>query len=473
SDTRTGIAAEASRLGLNFPVMHDRAQTVAQLYRAGKAGEVVCVDRETLGVFYRGAINDRAEGSSGIAGTSFLAAALESFLTHQPIAVRQTKPPGCEVPLVAATELNYSRDIAPILRAKCVTCHSPGNIGPWAMTNHAIVQAYSSSMLEEISTKEMPPWHADPEFGRFKNDSSLTIQEERQLIQWLMAGAPRGEGPDLLETIPPPPPKWPAELGEPDLVIRSPEQTIEASGVEPYRYIFVPTGLTQDKWLKAAIVRPSNPKVVHHYLVWEGASATQMAVGLAGYVPGTQRGAFPEGTGVLLHGNTPLTFNLHYTPDGENAVDQPELGLWFHKTPPAKMFITVPLVNQAFNIPAGAREHEVTAKLPIITALPYAGTLYGVSPHMHLRGTRMRFEVVYPDNRREVLLSVPHYEFHWQTGYQFAQPVKIPAGSKLFAIGAFDNSDLNLENPDASQNVKWGEQSFEEMFIGYCDFTQD
>jgi hypothetical protein len=273
--------------------------------------------------------------------------------------------------------------------------------------------------------------------------------------------------------VPPPPPKWPVELGEPDLIIRAPEQHIAATGIEAYRYIFVDTGLTNDVWLKAAMVRPSNPKVVHHYLVWEGASMLQQAVGLAGYVPGTERGAYPEGTGVVLHGKTQLTFNLHYTPDGEEAVDQPELALWFHKTPPPKSLITLPLLNQSFNIPAGAREYEVSARPLFVQTMPYAGTLYALTPHMHYRGARMRFEVTYPDNRHEILLSVPNYEFHWQTTYQLAEPKKIPAGSKLLIVGAFDNSDLNDENPDPSKNVKWGEQSFEEMFIGYFDFTQD
>jgi hypothetical protein len=460
ADTRASIAAEAARLNMTLPILHDRAGTVARLYRAGTAAEAVCINRENLTVFYRGALE-------------YVRDALNAQSNGTPYNLRQMKARGCDLPSGDAAEVSYSREVAPILQAKCITCHSLGNVAPWAMTNYAIVKDYSLSMLEQISSKEMPPWHADPEYGRFKNDLSLSVDEEKKLIRWLLAGAPRGDGPDPLETLPPPVPKWPAELGEPDLVIRAPVQHVAANGVEPYRYIFVDTGLTNDVWLRAAIVRPSNPKVVHHYLVWEGASMQQMAVGLAGYVPGTQRGALPEGTGLMLHGNTPLTFNLHYTPDGDEAQDEPELALWFHKTPPAKALILYPVLNLNFNIPAGAREYEVTARPLFVQALPYAGTLYSLSPHMHYRGARMRFDVTYPDGTTETLLSVPHYDFHWQTTYQLAEPKKIPAGSKIVLRGAFDNSDLNLHNPDPTKSVQWGEQSWEEMFIGYFDFTRD
>src|SRR4029079_3298023 len=195
-----------------------------------------------------------------------------------------------------------------------------------------------------------------------KNDISLSPTEEQKLVAWLLKGAQRGDGPDPLLAVPPPSPKWPPELRRADLIIRAPEQHVMANGVEPYRYIYVDTGLKDDVWLRAAIVRPSNTKVVHHYLVWEGASNFQMAAGLAAYVPGTDRGAFPPDAGVLLQGNTPITFNLHYTPNGEAGVDTPELGLWFHKTPPPKELITLPLVNFGFKIPAKAREIEESAK---------------------------------------------------------------------------------------------------------------
>jgi hypothetical protein len=470
-DTRATIASEAARLGINFPVLHDRAQTVARLYAASKAAEIVCIDREDMGIFYRGALDD-AEWSNGQPTRNFLEEALAARVSGKRPQTLETKAAGCDVPAIASGELAYSTVVAPLLQAKCVSCHSPGNVAPWSMTNYNIVRAYSSLIRAKVASKEMPPWHADPNYGRFKNNFSMSPAEEKILVDWTLAGSPRGTGPDPLEVVPPPPPRWPVELGEPDLILRTPPQKVEANGVEPYRYIFVDTGLAEAKWLKAAIVKPTNTRVVHHYLVWEGKSMSQMATGLAGYVPGMQDLAFPEGTGVQLQAGGAVTFNLHYTPSGQEEMDQPELALWFHKTPPAKTLITLPLVHQSFRIPPGAREFTIRAEPPaLLNPLPVSITLYGMAPHMHLRGASMTFHIRYPNGQTEVLLSVPKYHFNWQTRYLLAEPKVIPAGSRVWLTGSFDNSMLNMHNPDPTKEVLWGEQSWEEMFIGYFDVT--
>jgi peroxiredoxin len=469
NDTRASIAAEAARLGLTFPILQDRAQTVARLYGASRAAEVVCISRANFQVFYRGAFDERITATAGTAARNFVDEALTEYFAGEEVTLRETKAAGCDVPVVSSSDLSYSRDVAPILQAKCVTCHSPGNIAPWSMTNHAIVQIYAPSIREQVSTRKMPPWHADSEHGRFRNDMSLTADEEQTLIQWVTDGARRGEGSDPLEAVPLPPPRWPLELGEPDLILRPPLQQIDASGVEPYRYIFVQSGLTNDTWVRAAIVRPSNTRVVHHYLVWEGQSMSQMASGLAAYVPGMQMASLPEGTGLLFKKDMWLTFNLHYTPTSQPETDQPELALWFHKSPPAKTFKTLPLLNQGFTIPAGANEYEVRAELPI--PLPFPVTIHGLSAHMHFRGARMKFEIIDPSGKRETLLSVPRYRFQWQTTYQLEQPRRIPQGYRIVVTGAFDNSEQNMQNPDPGETVRWGDQSFEEMFIGYFDYT--
>ncbi|HEX7861269.1 MAG TPA: redoxin domain-containing protein [Verrucomicrobiae bacterium] len=469
ADTRTNIAAEATRLALNIPILHDRAQTIARNFRATRAAEVVCIDREGFEIFYRGSFDERTTTTAGTATRNFVDEALTAFLAGDDAGVRATKAAGCDVPVQVESTLSYSADIAPILQAKCVTCHSPGNVAPWSMTNHAIVKSYASLIRDQVSTRKMPPWHPDPEFGNFKNDFSLSIAEERKLMQWVGAGAPRGDGTDPLENVPPPPPKWPVELGEPDMVIRPPLQQVAATGEEPYRYVFVQSGLTNDVWVRAAIVRPSNTRVVHHYLVWEGQNTQQMAAGLASYVPGMQMAPLPQGTGLRFTCDMWLTFNLHYTASGEPETDQPELALWFHKTPPAKTLKTLPLLSE-FTIPAGNNEYQVIARMPF--ALPVPVTIYSMSPHMHYRGLRMRFEIIDPAGKRETLLSVPRYHFNWQTGYQLAQPRRIPAGYRIEVIGAFDNSPQNMANPDPTLNVGWGDQSWEEMFIGYFDYTE-
>lgn len=461
ADTRAALATEATRLATPIPILHDRAQTVARLYGIGQAAEAVVIRREGMGIVYRGAL-----GAAG--GSDLLQEGIEAALAGAFPPTLEARSLGCDLLSERAADLSYSTAIAPILQAKCVSCHSPGNVAPWAMTNHAVVKAYAELMLDAIASKEMPPWHADPEYGVFQNDISLSVEQERVLVEWLQAGAPRGTGPDPLENIPPPPPRWPAELGEPDMILRTPMQTIAADGVEPYRYIFVPTGLAADKWLRAAVVKPTNTRVVHHYLVWEGENMTQMAAGLAGYVPGMRDRGFPAGTGILLRAGSSVTFNLHYTPTGREETDQPELALWFHESKPAKELYTLPMLQQNFTIPAGARDHQVSQAL---IALPTAVTVYGFAPHMHLRGLRMRFDLVHPGGRRETLLNVPRYDFHWQTRYELATPISIPKGVRVEVVGGFDNSELNHHNPDPGAEVKWGEQSWEEMFIGYFSLT--
>jgi hypothetical protein len=468
ADTRSSIAAEAKTLGVTWPIMHDRAQSVGRAYGIAHTPEVVCVERESYTIFYKGAARDSRISKTNVI---YLEQALAQFKNQEAPTLHEVQGNGCELNLPPVAIADYATEIAPMFQQKCVTCHSPGNVAPWAMTNYAIVKDYAGSIREEVLARRMPPWHADPEYGVFTNDRSLSIEQEKKLLAWIDAGSPRGSGADPLENVPPPPPKWPPQLGEPDLVIKCPPQTISATGVEPYRYIYVASGITSNVSLRASIVRPSNRQVVHHYLVWLGANSQQQASGIAGYTPGDDSGIFPAGTGVTVPANSMLTFNLHYTPSGAEAVDEPELGLWFHKTPPAKEFQTIPLVNQDFTIPAGASDHEVTFSLTIPTFYPPI-TVYSFRPHMHLRGSRMRFEIKpLGSTQREILCSVPNYTFHWQTTYQLVQPRVIMPGTTVYVTGAFDNSAQNEENPDPTQPVKWGEQSWEEMFIGYIEGT--
>lgn len=462
-DTRSSIAAQATTLGIPWPILHDRTQITAGAYQADNSPHVVVVDRATMSIFYSGAL-DSGDGSA-----SYLADALAHFTAGSTPSLVHLKTTGCDLAIATPSDLDYSTRIAPLLQTKCVTCHSPGNVAPWAMTNHAIVKLYAPMIEEEVMARHMPPWHPDPEYGRFANDISLSVAEEQLLIAWVRAGAPRGEGPDPLENVPPPPPKWPIELGEPDMVIKCPEQTIKASGVEDYRYIFVQSGLTSNAWLRAAVVRPSNPSVVHHYIVWQGQNSQQMATGIAGYVPGSVDRPFPPNTGVQLTNQTWLTFNLHYTPNGQPATDQPELALWFHTTPPAKELYTLPLLTQSLSIPPGASDYEVRVSYTVPFFL--SPTVYRLSPHMHMRGSRMRFEVRYPNGTTEIVMSIPKYHFGWQMGYYLETPKVIPGGSTISIIGAFDNSPQNPHNPDPTATVQWGDQSWDEMFIGYADFT--
>lgn len=475
-ETRSNIVSEATRLGLTLPVLHDRAQLVARAYRATTAPEAMIVtrgDSEWI-IAYRGAIDDRNDANSVAATQHYLADALAQILANGTVTPKATQPNGCVLPLPPQTPISYANDIAPLLRDKCVVCHSPGNIGPFAMTSHEAVYDRRSDIREAVRIGHMPPWHADPEYGHFANDNSLKPDYMAKLVQWIDAGALRGDGPDpLSEAVPPSledyPFTWPAELGEPDLILNPPPQSVPATGVVDYRYFYTRTPFPSNVWVRAAIILPSNRQMVHHMFVYLGRVTDAMEESLALYVPGQRQVAYPAGTGKLLPQGSDMTFELHYTPIGTAGTDSPRLGLWLHTNQPPRALLvgsrgTVPVLNIPPFTQEWSVQREVTYSKDVL--------VYGMNPHMHSRGSRMKYEVIYPDGRQEILLSVPHYDFHWQTLYQLQTPKRLPAGTRLIVSGAFDNSPQNLHNPDPSRTVFWGDQTTDEMFADFLRHTE-
>ncbi len=468
-NSRTNILREALAAGITWPVFHDPLQLVTHKYGARFNGEVFVVSRAGMQVVYRGKIDDT--GGPGPAANPYLAMALTNAVQFEQVMTTRMEPEQNRITRAERQVADYSTVIAPLLQRRCVTCHSPDNIAPFALTSYEAVVEHSPRMKHEVLAGNMPPWHADPLHGKFRNDISLSPTEKAQLMDWLEAGLPRGTGPDPLTDPPPPRPKWPAELGEPDQIVRVPRQTVAASGTIAYRYIYANATNTVDRWLKAAVVLPSNPRVVHHYITWEGHLNFGLN-GLASYAPGRTEGAYPEGTGMLLKANMPMTFNLHYTATGQLEVDEPELGLWYADAPPARPLKTIPVLNSSFtfgqmSIPPRDPEFQMSAT----TTFSRRSLLRSFNPHMHFRGLRMRFELTTPTGAKQVLLSVPKYDFHWQTIYYPEQPIDVPANSTVTVIGAFDNSAQNHHNPNPNIAVKWGEQSWDEMFIGYIEYT--
>src|SRR3989454_3100428 len=487
SDNRSNIVVEANTQGIDLPILHDPAQVVAREYGAASTLEAFALKKaaETWTtnwvVFYRGALDDRLGPAPGTSTQFYLSDALTAFLSSQPVTISRTKPDGCPIPFNPPQTISYSADIAPLLQDKCVRCHSPGNIAPWAMTNYNIIQSYAQLTKKQVLAGEMPPWHADPFYSSFTNDSSFTPQQVAMLVQWINDGAPRGTGPDPLAVSPPPPTNypfaWPASLGQPDLVLSIPQQSIGATGVEAYRYLNVTTTFSTDTWIRAAVIRPGNRKVVHHALVFFGSDAFFKGLlgFFAGYVPGYDPVAAPEGTAKLLPRGAVLQFQMHYITTGQAETDQTEIGLYVSSTPPAHVLQTKSAPNITFTIPPNSPETQATGSF----TFSKDSMLYEMAPHMHLRGSWFRYEALYPNNSREVLLSVPHYEFHWQTLYRLAQPKFMPAGTQLICTGAWDNTAQNAElleqfnasggdtrfSPD--QTVSFGDQTFNEMFIGY------
>jgi hypothetical protein len=299
------------------------------------------------------------------------------------------------------------------------------------------------------------------------------------LVRWVEAGAPRGTGNDPLAELPPPPAydAIPPSLGEPDETVTIPLQQIKATGSEPYRYLFVQTKNPADTWLRAAIIRHSNYKAVHHSLVWLGRKGnggtpdnSTYEPYIAEFVPGYKPNFIPTNSYVSLTKSNWLTINLHYNTLGVATNDQPVLYLWYHKAKPSRVWKSEFIGDGTFTIPPYARDHKVQS--PAWTVPSPGITVLRLNPHMHLRGKRMKYEVIYANGGRETLLSVPDYDFQWQIGYQLAEPKILPAGSKIIVSGAFDNSPENLANPNPAASVRWGDQSWMEMFTGFIEYTQ-
>lgn len=471
---RASVIARAQDLKLTAPVLLDVSGLAGLMLGVSHAGEVAVVQPPIFTLAYRGAV---AGSGQQTADQSYLGQALAGLASSSGFTFTRT-PPGGTLLNFDSTVPDYSRDVAPILYKQCAICHRPNDVAPFAMTNYSVIQEWAPAMKYMVMSGKMPPWHVDPQYGHWGNDLSLAPQDKATLVRWLNAGAPRGSGSDPLAELPVQPSynQWPPELGEPDALVTIPSQGIKATGTEAYRYIFVQTPNPTNVWLKAAVIRPSNYRAVHHYLVWLGKvgngspipGVSTYQTSIAGYAPGWKPFIFPDGTGVSLGASNWLTFNLHYTPYGEATNDQPVLALWYHKTPPAKNYESVSVQNLFFTIPAGANDYGVTANWTATKPT----TLYRLNPHMHLRGKRMSFQLTYPNGQKETVLSVPDYNFSWQVGYQLSPPKDLPTGTKLTVSGAFDNTALNLSNPDPNSSVSWGDQSWNEMFVGFIDITQ-
>jgi len=477
-DDRSSIAKEMRELRVPFlPVLKDDTQGVARHLGAKRTGEAVAISTKDWTVFYRGAIDDQmVEGAQKPEATeNYLETALNAFLAGQPIATAKTVARGCvltfdggEGPDVAP--VSYAKDVAPILEKNCVSCHSLGNIGSWSMNGHRKIKSMSAMIEEVILSRRMPPWDADPAIGKFRNDAALKVADAQTLLRWVHQGAPRGEGEDPLALArPPAPAEWP--LGQPDLILRLPTpQEIPATGVLKYRHIEVAAGNPTEAWVGAVWVRPGNLKVVHHVLARikggpkDHTGSNAMFVGWA---PGATLGKFPENSGKLLPANAKFDIELHYTTNGTPQTDQTEIGLYLLKEKPPLRYESVPVVNDAFEIRPGDPQSQAQA----MYGFKQGATLHSVTPHMHLRGRTMKFETLSPEGRREVVASIPRYDFNWQLTYTLAQPKKIAAGTWAVLTGSFDNSPRNPANPDPKKTVRWGDQSFDEMFLGWYNVT--
>jgi peroxiredoxin len=477
-DDRMAMGKEAAELGINrLNILKDDTQGLARHLKVYRTCEAILIRTADWTVAYRGALDDQFVEGAGKpeASQQYLRDAIEALLSDKPIRVSQTVSRGCRIHFEALAgradePVSYVREVAPILQNKCLSCHSPGNIGSWAMSNHRRVGGMAAMIEEVLLTRRMPPWDADPVIGKFKNDSSLSLAEARTLLLWIEQGAKLDEenGPDPLAAIEhAPPPQWPR--GTPDIVLKLPEpQLIPATGVLPYRHVAVAVHNAQDLWVRGIYIKPGNRRVVHHVILrlQEGGHRAGM---LAGWAPGSTQAFYPENSGKFIPQNATLEFELHYTTTGSEQTDQTEIGLYLHPGTPAAKYESFPILNLDFEIPPHAPNSLVHAHRHFTRG----ATLYSVVPHMHVRGKWASFELLFPDGTRQMICSVPRYDFNWQTTYILEEPIRVPPGTWGLMTGGFDNSAANPANPDPARRVSWGDQSWEEMFIGWFNVVWD
>jgi peroxiredoxin len=483
-DTVETIKEHAKKFGLTFPVLRDEKQMVAARFGAERHPTAFLLD-DKHAIRYQGRVDDQyGIGYQRKEPTSRdLAVALNELLAGKEITKAKTAVEGCFITRAPAAKpadvgVTYTKDVSRILQNNCQECHRPGQIGPMPLLTYEDASVWAQMIREVVSEQRMPPWHADPKHGKFANDRRLSAAEQAKLLAWIDAGCPEGNKNDL-----PAARKFATgwTIGEPDVVftfkdaITVPAKSVK--GVLPYRYVLIQTNYEEDKWIQAVEARPGNHAVVHHIIVYvakgkqrEKSPGDGIGSGLlVAYAPGDLGSVFPAGTAKKLPKGATLAFQMHYTPTGTEQTDKSAIGLIFAKEPPKSEVKTRAVTQQVFAIPPGEASHKVVSK----TTFDKDVIVYSMFPHMHLRGKSFQFEAIYPDGKRATLLSVPRYDFGWQSNYVLEKPLHLPAGARIECTAHFDNSVKNANNPNPAGWVFWGEQTWQEMMIGFVDYAYD
>ncbi|HVS15226.1 MAG TPA: hypothetical protein VMV46_14955 [Thermoanaerobaculia bacterium] len=363
----------------------------------------------------------------------------------------------------------WSAHVAPILHQSCAGCHRPGQVAPMSLLTYQEARPWAKSIARRVEERTMPPWHATGGTAEFVNDRSIGDDEVETLVRWARAGAPAGD----LDAAPAPP-RFPSaewRLGAPDFVITLEQVDVPAGGPDQFHNLVGKVGLPEDRWVTAIEILPGNPKVVHHVIAVgvKGFDVDPQQGWLGAWAAGTEPMVFPAGTGRLLPKGSNVIADMHYHPAETPESDVTRIGLHFADQPPAKELTNLWVDNESFEIPAGAEDHEVRAT----RRLWQSGKIMTLTPHMHYRGRDFRFVLHYPDGRQEVPLEVARWDFNWQTFYTLKEPIVVPAGTVIEAIAHYDNSTGNPANPDPTKNVRFGNESYDEMMIGFVDFVVD
>ena len=394
-------------------------------------------------------------------------------------------------PAIGSTPVTFYKDVLPILQNNCQSCHRTGEVAPMALLTYEQTRPWAAAIKVSVLTKKMPPWFADPRYGHFSNERKLTPEQIKTLISWVDNGAPEGNAKDApapVEFIE----GW--NIGKPDKVFEMPNEFhVPAQGVIDYQYDVIPGNFKEDTWVTAAEIRPGNRAIVHHVIAYvrppgspwlkdaqpgvpfappkngEGGRGSILgAEHLIGFAPGMQSMILDD-SAKLVRAGSDIVLQLHYTTNGTPGTDKTRVGLVFAKTPPKYRNVTLLAPNRNFAIPPNDDNYEVTSQVELQDNV----TLVDLVPHMHFRGKDFMYRVTYPTGETQTLLSVPKYDFNWQLGYLLAKPLVLPKGTRILCTAHFDNSVNNPFNPDPTKEVKWGDQTWEEMMIGWFQVTVD
>lgn len=483
SETHDEIKAQLTEAGITAPYAHDKERKLAITLQARTTTEVFLLDNART-LVYRGAFDDQYGINYNLDAPKhrYLHDAITAFVKNERPSIQATAAPGCELDLADAPKLTsspvtYHRDVARILQQNCVTCHRDGGIAPFALDDIEEVKDRAKVIKRVVSEGTMPPWFAAMEKDADKipwaNDCSLSMKDRTDLLAWLNSSdRPLGNPAES-----PAKRSYPAEwsIGQPDLIVPlSRAYEIKATGFMPYAFDVVQTELTDDKWVTAYEILPSERDVVHHVIVkvhdrdesprsqGEGEGGGYWAI----YVPGNGACEYPQGFARKIPAGAKISFQIHYTPSGTAKKERLRLGLVFAKQPPHYEVKTVGIANMRIAIPPGAKRHVETQTQRVPFDMPVTSFM----PHMHIRGAAFKYEVLYADGDAETLLDIPRYDFNWQLRYDYKQPKLIPRGSTMKITAIYDNSAENKANPDPTKLVKWGSQTVDEMMLGYIEY---
>ncbi len=475
AETADEARKDAKRLGLDGPYV--KGDALVATLGAKTTTEVFVLDGARR-LVYRGAVDDQYGLNYSLEKpkSTYLKDALNAFLKGESPKTAATSAPGCvlasSVPSPSAA--TYYKHIAAMVQENCVDCHRKGGVAPFSLETYEDVKSRAPMLKFAVEKGIMPPWFAVQKGpSPWKNDRSLSDSDKQVFFDWIDAGMPKGDPSDAPEA------KtfesgW--AIGKPDMIVEIPSPVkVQATGFMPYQIATVKTTLTEDRWIEAMEIQPTSRGVVHHVLIFvkqKGSTGGLQDIGeelsgfFAAYVPGNDHMIYPDGFGKKLPAGASLKFQIHYTPNGTEAVDQTKLGLVFAKKPIQHEVRTFGIANIGIRIPAGAEHHKETAQIPV----PYDVKLLSFIPHMHVRGSAARYDLLKADGTRETLLDIPKYDFNWQLTYEYAKPLDIPKGSKVEFAGWFNNSDKNPANPDPTKTVRWGAQTYDEMHLGYVEY---